>query len=110
MAFLPLRPIGSPLPAPPPFAARNADREATLARAGAEVRAGWGETAAARVREKGKLPTWERLERLVDPGTEILPVGSYVNWGRDFRGSKRQAPGAGVVTAWCTVEGRRVIV
>ncbi len=110
MAFLPLRPIGSPLSETPSFAARNADREETLARHQAEVRAGWGEQAAARVREKGKLPTWERVERLVDPGTEILPVGSYVNWGRDFRGSKKRAPGAGVVTVWCTIEGRRVIV
>ncbi|MDP2305929.1 MAG: carboxyl transferase domain-containing protein [Pseudomonadota bacterium] len=110
MAFVPLRPIGTPLPAPPASAARNAAREATLAAAQAEVRAGWGPQAAARVREKGKLPTWDRIERLVDPGTEVLPVGSYVNWGRDFRGSKRRAPGAGVVTAWCTVEGRRVIV
>jgi 3-methylcrotonyl-CoA carboxylase beta subunit len=110
MAFVPLRPIGTPLPAPPAFAARNGAREATLAAAQAEVREGWGASAAARVREKGKLPTWDRIERLVDPGTEVLPVGSYVNWGRDFRGSKRRAPGAGVVTAWCTVDGRRVIV
>ncbi|MFN7142974.1 MAG: carboxyl transferase domain-containing protein [Myxococcota bacterium] len=110
MAFLPLRPIGSPLSEQPAFAARNGAREATLAAAQAEVRDGWGEQAAARVREKGKLPTWARIERLVDPGTEILPVGSYVNWGRDFKGSKKRAPGAGVVTAWCTVEGRRVVV
>jgi acetyl-CoA carboxylase carboxyltransferase component len=110
MAFLPLRPIGSPLAGTPAFAARNADREATLARAQAEVRAGWGESAAARVREKGKLPTWDRIARLVDPGTEVLPIGSYVNWGRAFRGSKKQAPGAGVVTVWATVEGRRVVV
>ncbi len=110
MAFLPLRPIGTPLVEIPPFAARNAEREVALARAQAEVRAGWGEQAAARVREKGKLPTWDRIARLADPGTEILPIGSYVNWGRTFRGSKRQAPGAGVVTAWCTIEGRRVVV
>ncbi len=110
MAYLPLRPIGTPLAGSPSFAARNAAREDTLAAAQAEVRAGWGEASAARVREKGKLPTWDRIARLVDPGTDILPVGSYVNWGRSFRGSKKQAPGAGVVTAWCTVEGRRVIV
>jgi acetyl-CoA carboxylase carboxyltransferase component len=110
MAFVPLRPIGTPLAAPPAFAERNAAREGVLAAAQAEVRDGWGAQAAARVREKGKLPTWERIARLVDPGTDVLPVGSYVNWGRDFRGSKRRAPGAGVVTAWCTVAGRRVIV
>jgi 3-methylcrotonyl-CoA carboxylase beta subunit len=111
MAFLTLRPIGTPLPAgTDELAARNGAREQTLQARQAAVRDGWGEQAAARVREKGKLPTWDRLERLVDPGTDILPVGSFVNWGRSFRGSKREAPGAGVVTAWCTIEGRRVIV
>jgi acetyl-CoA carboxylase carboxyltransferase component len=110
MAVLSLRPIGTPLTGAPELAARNGARETELARKQAVVRDGWGAQAAARVREKGKLPTWERLERLVDPGTPILPVGSYVNWGRAFKGSKRDAPGAGVVTAWCTVEGRNVIV
>ena len=32
----------------------------------ATVRAGWGPTYEARVREKGKIPTWERIERLRD--------------------------------------------
>lgn len=111
MAFLSLSPIGTALDAgSDALGARNAAREAVLAEKQAVVRDGWGAQAAARVREKGKLPTWERLEALVDPGTDILPVGSYVNWGRAFKGSKREAPGAGVVTAWCTIEGRRVIV
>ena len=71
------------------------------------VRAGWG---AERAHRKGKLTAWERIEALVDSGTEVFPVGSLVNWGRDFPGSKRQAPGAGVITAFCTVHGRRVMV
>ncbi|MFZ5481535.1 MAG: carboxyl transferase domain-containing protein [Myxococcota bacterium] len=110
MAHLTLRPIGSSLPGDPRSAERVAEREAELARKQAEVRAGWGEEYAARVREKGKRTTWERIERLVDPGTDVLPVGSYVNWGRSFKGSKKLAPGAGVVTAWVTVEGRRCVV
>ncbi len=89
---------------------RNSIRDGALAGKQAVVRAGWGEAACARVHEKGKLTTWERLDRLVDPDTDVLPVGSYVNWGRSFRGSKKAAPGAGVVTALATVCGRRVVV
>lgn len=116
MAFLPLRPIGRPLsevldPATVEGRlARNRARDAALAEKQATVRAGWGAQAAARVREKGKLPTWERIARLVDPGSEVLPLQSYVNWGRTFRGSSRLAPGAGVVTATAAVAGRQVMI
>jgi 3-methylcrotonyl-CoA carboxylase beta subunit len=37
-------------------------------------------------------------------------VGTLVNWGRDFPGSRRKAPGAGVVTAFCRVASRWVMV
>ncbi len=73
----------------------------------AVVREGWG---AERVHRKGKLTTWERIELLVDPGTTPLCTGTLVNWGRDFPGSRRQAPGAGVVTCFAQVEGRWVVV
>ena len=72
------------------------------------VRAGWGPRYVERVHAKGKLTTWERLERLKDEGSRVFPFGSLVNWGRDF--GKRQAPGAGVVTAFLRVEGRWTIV
>ena len=116
MAFVPLRPLGHALPDALDAAtattrlAANAARDATLAEKQAIVREGWGADSAARVHEKGKLTTWERLERLIDAGTEILPVCSYVNWGRPFKGSKKLAPGAGVVTAFARVEGRWVVV
>ena len=67
------------------------------------VREGWGPD---RVHQKGKWTTWERIEALIDPGTTLRCVGTLVNWGRDFPGSKRQAPGAGVVTAFGQVHGR----
>jgi acetyl-CoA carboxylase carboxyltransferase component len=73
----------------------------------ATVREGWG---AERVHKKGKWTTWERIEALIDPGTQVRSVGTLVNWGRDFPGSKRQAPGAGVVTAFCQVAGRWTMV
>ncbi len=73
-----------------------------------EVRAGWGPKHAARVREKGKLPTWERVERLKDPDSPILPIGTLVNYGRTFGEEARTSPGAGVVTAFVRVHGRWV--
>jgi acetyl-CoA carboxylase carboxyltransferase component len=74
-----------------------------------EVRAGWGPEYADRVREKGKLPTWERLERLKDADSPILPIGTLVNYGRTFGDEKRTSPGAGVVTAFLRVHGRFVV-
>jgi 3-methylcrotonyl-CoA carboxylase beta subunit len=71
------------------------------------VREGWG---SARVHKKNKWTTWERIEALKDPESEVFPIGTLVNWGREFAGSKRQAPGAGVVTAFCMVGNRWVIV
>ena len=104
-----LNPIGAPLPA----AARAENEahvaalEAALSAKRAVVREGWG---ADKVHKKGKLTTWERIERLIDPGSRTLPVGTLVNWGRDFPGSGRQAPGAGVVTCFARVMGRWVVI
>jgi acetyl-CoA carboxylase carboxyltransferase component len=75
-----------------------------------EVRAGWGADYHARVRKKGKLPTWDRIEALKDPGTPVLPVGTLVNYGRTFGDDAKTSPGAGVVTAFVRVEGRWVVV
>jgi len=68
-----------------------------------EVRDGWGDKYRQRVRAKGKLPTWERLERLKDPDSPILPVGTLVNHGRKFGPEQRSSPGAGVITAFLRV-------
>ncbi len=86
------------------------DREAAIEEKHATVRAGWGEKYVDRVHEKGKLTTWERIEALIDDGTEVFEVGSLVNWGVEFAGSRRAAPGAGVVTAFAQIEGRWCMV
>jgi len=75
-----------------------------------EVRAGWGKKYEARVRDKGKLPTWDRIDRLRDPDSPILPIGTLVNYGHTFGKEKRTSPGAGVVTAMLRVHGRWVVV
>jgi acetyl-CoA carboxylase carboxyltransferase component len=112
MARLLLHPVGAPLEASLSEAerARNAAHvaalDAALAEKVATTHAGWGEAAAQRVREKGKLTSWERVQALIDPGSEVFEVGTLVNWGRRFEGSKKLAPGAGVITAFAKVEGR----
>ena len=108
---LPLYPLGEDLQRDEAEQAANREHiaalEAALLEKRAVVREGWG---AIRAHRKGKWTTIERLKALIDPGTEPMCVGSLVNWGRSFEGSKRQAPGAGVVTAFCQIHGRWVMV
>ncbi len=73
----------------------------------AVVAEGWG---AHRAHRKGKRTTWERIAALKDPGSTVHSVGTLVNWGKDFAGSKRPAPGAGVVTAFCRIHDRWCMV
>ena len=81
--------------------------EADLDAKRATVREGWG---AERAHRKNKMTSWERIGHLVDEGTRPMAVGTLVNWGRQFPGSKRLAPGAGVITAFCQIAGRWVMV
>jgi len=115
MAKVLLQPIGSKLEtfASADDARANAEAmdrlEKAIAEKRAEVKAGWGRKYVDRVHEKGKLTTWERLELLKDPGTDILPIGTFVNYGREFEGGKK-CPGAGVVTAFVRVKNRYTMV
>ncbi len=118
MAKVLLQPIGSSLATfmSPPETGANLESMEALEKAidekRLEVRAGWGEEYVKRVHAKGKLTTWERLELLKDPGSEILPIGTFVNYGREFGEgkSKKKCPGAGVVTAFVRVENRYTMV
>ena len=116
MAKIILEPIGEPRDAGPsgeawPRQLAHMQRLGEeLERKRAWVRAGWGPEYIERVRAKGKLPTWERIERLADPGSPVLPLGTLVNFGRTFGPERRSSPGAGVVTAILRVHGRWVVV
>jgi acetyl-CoA carboxylase carboxyltransferase component len=116
MAKVLLDPIGSPRERALDEASWAAQCEhalalnAALRAKRAEVRAGWGPEYAERVRKKGKLPTWDRIDRLKDADTPVLPLGTLVNYGRTFGEDAKTSPGAGVVTAFVTVEGRWVVV
>ena len=77
-----------------------------------EIRAGWGEKYIERVHKKGKMTTWERIEYLKDPGTEIFSIGTFVNYGIDFFDGKsnRNSPAAGVITVFIKINGRYVVI
>lgn len=115
MAHVPLVPIGAPREQAADPRTFDEQRQALGAlesaldarRAG--VHAGWGESYVARVHAKGKLTARERIARLIDPGTAPLEVGTFVNDGLVF-GDKLTSPAAGVVTAFCRVEGRWCMV
>jgi len=114
MSKIPLTPIGRPRDA---FLDQGTfdrnqsalrERVDTLTERRAKVAAGWGDKYVERVHAKGKLTARERLELLRDEGSRTFEVGTFVNDGVRF--GKLESPGAGVVTAFTTVEGRWTMV
>jgi acetyl-CoA carboxylase carboxyltransferase component len=116
MAKVILHSIGSALDKAldPAEAKKNAEHlaelEAALDDKRAWVRAGWGDEYVDRVHTKGKLTAWERIERLMDAGSTVHPVGTLVNHGLRFGPDERSSPGAGVITAFVRVAGRITMV
>jgi acetyl-CoA carboxylase carboxyltransferase component len=107
-----LHPIGAALPeseARATNAAQMSALEGKVRTLRAQLREGWGDKYQERVHAKGKLTTWERLEVLRDEGSDIFPIGSFVNHGVSFVGGK-ESPSAGVITAFVRMEGRWVVV
>jgi acetyl-CoA carboxylase carboxyltransferase component len=76
----------------------------------ASARAGGGEKAIAKQREKGKGTARERIDRLLDPGSFVeideLMTHRCVNFGLE----KTKPLGDGVITGWGTIGGRKVFV
>ena len=111
-----LQPIGTELDSflTPDEIATNAAslqaREDGIRAKQATTREGWGPKYVERVHEKDKLTTWERIELLKDEHTAVFEIGSLVNWGVEFDGSAKAAPGAGVVTCFLQIHGRWVVV
>src|SRR5688572_3577693 len=110
MSHVPLVPIGQPRSS---FlddrsfadnAKKIAEREDGLRSRRDAVHQGWGAKYAERVRAKGKMTTRDRVARLVDPGTELFEVGTFVNDGETFGPEKLTSPAAGVVCAIARVE------
>src|SRR3954467_3074052 len=77
-----------------------------LRRRTAQVAGGGGERAVARHRDRGKLLARERIDRLLDPGTNFHELNALAAW-EVYDG---QAPSAGVVTGIGVVEGRECVI
>jgi acetyl-CoA carboxylase carboxyltransferase component len=114
MAKVPLVPLGSSLErfAPAASIERNLatmrERERLLETRRAKIAEGWGAKYAARVHEKGKLTTRERLSVLADPHTRTFEVGTFVNFGRKF--GEQESPAAGVITLFARIANRWCVV
>ena len=114
MPHVPLIPIGNPrdrVADDRTFDEQRAaidERESVLRERKDEVAEGWGPKYAARVHDKGKLTTRQRIERLKDPGSRVYEVGTLVNHGVRF--GKLTSPGAGVVTAFVRIAERWCMV
>ncbi|HEY9085224.1 MAG TPA: carboxyl transferase domain-containing protein [Candidatus Tyrphobacter sp.] len=70
------------------------------------VRAGGGEEATQRHRARGKLTARERVDRLVDAGSDFLEIGAlaaYEMYGGD-------CPAAGMIAGLGTIEGKRCVI
>ena len=70
------------------------------------VRAGGGADATAKHRKRGKLPARERIERLVDPGSDFLEFSALAAGGMYDDAS----PAAGIVTGIGIVEGMHCVI
>jgi acetyl-CoA carboxylase carboxyltransferase component len=85
---------------------RMAGLVAELRERTAQVARGGGEAAVERHRSRGKLPARERVDRLVDPDSAFLELGTLAAW-QLYDGA---APGAGIVTGIGVVEGRECVI
>lgn len=120
MARIPLETLGAPLPHGGQNPAMEKLEETLFERREA-TQTGWGAKYLDTVHARGQLSTWERLALLIAPSAteprseepgepRILPIGSFVGWGQSYEGTRRPVPGVGVVTAFCKVQGRWVVV
>ena len=104
--------LGSKLDLHAPRARANREALAALRSAlGAEedaIRMGGGANAAEAQHAKGRLTARERLELLLDEGTELLELGLWAAHG--MYGEYGGAPGAGVVTGLGRVCGRLCMI
>jgi acetyl-CoA carboxylase carboxyltransferase component len=112
MARLFPKPIGQPLSTDhrSEDAARMVARHDDLIARRASLRLGWGERYQQRTRDKGRMTAWERVGALVDPGTALLALGTFVNGMDTFGDEKKTSPSAGVLTGFGRVHGRWTVV
>jgi acetyl-CoA carboxylase carboxyltransferase component len=106
-----MAPIGSELTRGPAFQANEAGFLALLEQLRARaktVKAGGGAAAAERLHARGKFTARERIELLIDPGTEFVEVGLFAAW--EMYEEEGGAPSAGTVLGVGIVEGRDTVI
>jgi acetyl-CoA carboxylase carboxyltransferase component len=107
----PAFPLGSALGEHAAYEARRANFERLLddlrARA-AEVRRGGGPAAVEREHRRGKLTARERIEALLDEGTELMELGLFA--GRGMYEEEGGCPAAGTVMGLGRIRGRLCLV
>jgi acetyl-CoA carboxylase carboxyltransferase component len=72
------------------------------------VKLGGGKDAMEKHRKKGKLPARERVEKLLDPGSNFLEIGLFTADG--MYGEYGGAPSAGTIFGIGTIHGRDVVI
>ena len=86
----------------------NNEKINELARRKASVEEGGGAQAIAKQHEKSKQTARERIEKLADPGSFVEMDVFVETRSTDFGMEKKRIPGDGVVTGYCTINGRPV--
>ncbi len=73
-----------------------------------QIKLGGGEKRIKRQHSKGRLTARERIDYLMDEGTNFMEFGIFAAWNmyQEYGG----VPAAGIITGSATVEGREVIV
>jgi len=74
----------------------------------ATIAMGGGEKAAEKQRAKGKMLARERVDALIDPGSEFLELGTFAAW--EMYEEWGGAPSAGVVIGLGTINGRECVI
>ena len=77
-----------------------------------EIKQGWGKKYQDRVAEKGKMTSWQRIEKISDDKKAIFPLNTFANYEKEFEVGKsvKKSPSAGVITVISKVENRYCII
>src|SRR6185437_10771888 len=71
-----------------------------------KIQAGGGPAAIEKHKSRGKLTARERIQRLVDPGSEFMEFSAFAA----FACYDNEAPAAGIVTGLGVVQGKECVI
>ncbi len=79
-----------------------------LTEVGKQIEKGGGEKYQKKIKEQGKLPVRERIQKLIDPDSEFLEIGKHTAHGlyQEYGG----APSSGTVFGIGKIHGREVVI